>query len=832
MSKSLDFLINKKVPYDKTVTDIIRKIDKLISKISIGKILIKNPYEKLVPYNLWFDYPDYKIMDYFHNNQHLRARYIRNCLLTPLVAVNNSNLTEIKKFIKDLSLYQPFYPETFFTVWEFMCRFLKIRSSDLENKNFLFIGRENNLGTLESIIFYHEMFHHSYQYNTYDAWLTGKEKYNVADGSYKLSLPNINYLGQAYKINFLRSTKQLAMYDLITIDCNHLFNNILKWNKEELDLQANLFYIITSLNSLKKDGSMIIKLNMIARPTWQIIFDILHKCFKEYVFYRPEISNPFNSEIYLYLNRFEYKPNKKSVYVDLLKNLYRQQIYSIFYLNTELNTSNPITEKYQEAVKKWCDSLTHIIKKNDTDYIGEWHASNGLLQIKHLDDKFDDSSMYCTLKTSLKKMPRVKSILATDLYNQDIYKKIIEKRAELNYYKRIMDTKPSQIFTEKYSNNNTNYLLTWEQLTNDTDIYKNLKYILKTQYEGEMVTNAWIKMYEMLNGFRDLIPVKDTIKTFHLCEAPGAFISAVNHYISNRGNGQLNWYAQTLKPNSLQNQILEESQNVLALEDLRKLNASQSTFSETRGARELGALALEDHFGLIANYPGRWLFGDENDNSGDITHSTVIKSYVNNPLLKDIDFITSDAGLLCNPIDLNEQEAFLGKINMGQIVCILACLPIGRSAIFKTFLPMTEPLTISLMYLVTHLFGSVIITKPSSSHSSNSEVYIVMKNYKGIEKELLEILYIMLDDPKITSKSLLFSQIDTMFFLSYTENISKLINRQIQSLKRNYYYYYHLDELENFGKIVDKCIENWLSLNPVYVLKNHLLKKNSEQLEQ
>src|SRR4029077_16393704 len=99
----------------------------------------------------------------------------------------------------------------------------------------------------------------------------------------------------------------------------------------------------------------------------------------------------------------------------------------------------------------------------------------------------------------------------------------------------------------------------------------------------------------------------------------------------------------------------------------------------------------------------------------------VIKSYASNPLLKDIEFMTADAGLHCDPTELNEQEAHLGKINMGQIICILACLPPNKSAIFKTFLPMSEPLTISMFYLLTHLFSSVSITKPSTSNSSNSE---------------------------------------------------------------------------------------------------------------
>ncbi len=58
-----------------------------------------------------------------------------------------------------------------------------------------------------------------------------------------------------------------------------------------------------------------------------------------------------------------------------------------------------------------------------------------------------------------------------------------------------------------------------------------------------------MKMYEMLNLFPDIVlsSQKSNIKSFHLCEAPGAFISAFNHYITSKGYTH-EWYAQTLNP--------------------------------------------------------------------------------------------------------------------------------------------------------------------------------------------------------------------------------------------------------------------------------------------
>ena len=795
--KNASILVDHPVPKSDNINKLIMNAKAKINKCKLSDILTQNKYEKMVPYNLWFKHKQYKIFDVHENNQHLRLRYFGSVLLTPIVSANGQDLQQIRPLLPNLSLYQPFYPENFYEIWEILqTNYLKPN-----NTLFLHIGLEDRLGSMEALMFFHEKYQHTYQYNTYHSWLAGKEMYDKIDGSYNILSPEINYLGQAYKIHFIRSTKELVKYDYVSIDCIHLYENIFQWcsattRTEELDLQATLFYLITSLGHLKSSGSMILRLNMDGCRSWALIFDIAYYFFKEYAFIRPTTVNPFNSEIYLLLNKFEQKSWLASVSNKFLKNLYRQGTYHNFYLNCEPTTTNPIYQKYIVATNKWIDDLNKVLVsigssiKPQEDYITKWHCSNDLLQIKDLTDKFDNTPMKILLKTSVENFA-LKPIAPDVLYSKPFYKTIIGKRAELNYFKRIMDTKPSQIFAERKRYYDNCYLLTWERLSNEIDVYRDLKNILKREYRAEMVTNAWIKMYELLNMYPNIILVAETVKTFHLCEAPGAFIVSLYHLLCNR-NQKLDWYAQTLRP--------------------------------TNSGAETDA-ALDDHFGLIAAYPNRWLFGDKNDASGDITHSAVIKSYAANPVLKDIDFMTADAGLQCRPSDLNEQEAFLGKINMGQIICILACLAVGKSAIFKTFLPMSEPLTISMMYLVTHLFANVSIVKPCTSHSTNSEVYIVLRGYKGVKPTILELLYAMLDDPKITSKTLLFSQIDMTFFESYTGAVSKLIDREIESLNQSYYYYYHFNEIGKMQGIMKKCVDDWLNTNIMFVLQKPLLEK-------
>ncbi len=58
---------------------------------------------------------------------------------------------------------------------------------------------------------------------------------------------------------------------------------------------------------------------------------------------------------------------------------------------------------------------------------------------------------------------------------------------------------------------------------------------LREKLNIEIGTQAWAKMYEILSNFH-LINYQTDQKwiTLHLCEAPGGFISALNHYLVTR----------------------------------------------------------------------------------------------------------------------------------------------------------------------------------------------------------------------------------------------------------------------------------------------------------
>src|SRR5271154_806608 len=119
MSMDQILSIKKQNNYHKDVTKIINDALNTIRDTNVIKIMKHNPLETLVPFNLWWNHPMYRIVDEHENNQHLRCRYFKNALLTPLIG-KSSYLNHLKSFLENLSLYQPFYPETFYMMWEFL----------------------------------------------------------------------------------------------------------------------------------------------------------------------------------------------------------------------------------------------------------------------------------------------------------------------------------------------------------------------------------------------------------------------------------------------------------------------------------------------------------------------------------------------------------------------------------------------------------------------------------------------------------------------------------------------------------------------------------------
>lgn len=723
------------------------------TKYSVETLLQSYPFEKIHPYNLWFRDGSLVSGDFLQNGQHLRLRYFCEKIINPFVPLH-------MPFNPASSLYQPFYPENFYTFWEFLSTGFLYEGC----LHTLFLGEDYHLGMLEALLVYFEKTNWSYTTCNYHIWTTENPRVDMKTATYTEEKSVIPYLGQAYQVAYLKNSNDLRKYRLIILAVQSLFSSLSQWEEEE-DFQKTIFYLSFLEKYLEEGGNLIIYLNLCCGEKWDYILSHVCEKFKEYSLYRPHMTHVLNPEVYLFLKGFQ---KSESCPFEKYDNFYLWQTYKILQICPPIIKS-PISKKFRKLQEKWTSELylfsPHRYTTAAEGIVDDWFQKNALAQIKNIKPQ----AAYNFLSLHFKKITPVME-MKLSIWSSPF----VQQKSRLAHCKRMIDTRPHNAFSHR---RNSHYFLSWDDLTNLLTIFNPLKKIL-IKNRIEIPTNAWMKMYEILNH-DDLLPLTQTeIKTFHLCEAPGAFVSAFNHYLQFHYKGKWTWYAQTLKPT---------------------VNG------------EMTDAALCDYYNLIVSYPQNWIFGDETDCSGDITHLSVIKSYRENPLLRGIDFMTADGGLECHPHQLNDQEKNLARVNLGQVLCILSLLPVGKSALIKMFLPLAEPLTISLIYLLHAHFHKLLFIKPIMSHSYNSEIYILVKDYQGIDKITLEKLSILLDDPKTDSHTCFYAKFPKKFLQNYQKSIDSLIGRQIDSLHSNYYYYYHLSEIPDPAIHLQK----WLEKNPI-----------------
>ena len=227
--------------------------------------------------------------------------------------------------------------------------------------------------------------------------------------------------------------------------------------------------------------------------------------------------------------------------------------------------------------------------------------------------------------------------------------------------------------------------------------------IVAREYGAEVVSNAWLKMYELCifcNEMFDRIDRSRTkqLNTVHFAEAPGNFVLAINHYLRNHYTVSWRWMANSY----------------------RELYAGDSVY-------------LTDHHDMIKNHPKQWFYGADGD--GDITSAANIRSFRRQiqsqiPAEEKIHLATSDVKYAPKKMNYSEEERINIPVHFGQIMGILSILSKGGCMIIKE-LTFYEPMSISLLYLLSNCFEQLLIVKPETSRSFNSEVYLVGIGFKA-----------------------------------------------------------------------------------------------------
>jgi 23S rRNA U2552 (ribose-2'-O)-methylase RlmE/FtsJ len=244
----------------------------------------------------------------------------------------------------------------------------------------------------------------------------------------------------------------------------------------------------------------------------------------------------------------------------------------------------------------------------------------------------------------------------------------------------------------------------WGSHTSFTSLSADVVRTLRRKFDIEMCTIAWTKMYEMLEKFSLIKPSDGKFRSVHLCEAPGAFICATNHYLRTRYRGtRWSWFAVSLNP------YFEGNDFDAMLDDDR----------------------------LIVHTFDNWYFGE--DDTGNIMERANIEGVWRRAKeMGSVHLVTADGSIDCQS-DPNDQETLTAPLHYCEMVTALGLLSKGGSFVLKMF-TLFESSSITILFLLSCVFEKLHVFKPATSKAGNSEVYVVCQNYRPIPQEHLKVL--------------------------------------------------------------------------------------------
>lgn len=616
--------------------------------------------------------------------------------------------------------------------------------------------------------------------------------------------------------------KKNNSYDVIFSKLYYVEKNIYNLFNVTLNYKLFIYQLYYSVLNLNNKGHLIFFVSRITDKRTADLVIFVSKFFKHYYLYTPEVQNNLkfshlyvifkkrksNKKIKKKLEKFKkiflkyftkdknglqitfpsevknYAYNKISNFEDkfisndpLPKNILNYPTTHKIYNKIKVHNSNIYFDKYRYMLK-----LIKYKKYNETDLKKQIKIYNNgqLIHAKNYAKKYDFKII--SINKDMTDIS-IGNIIKSDIYS--IYEPISFSFKYYNEYENLIDI--PEIF-KQYDRDlfMTDYLIDtrnineWNKMKRRIRFYRNgdkmseLRQLIEKNFNQQNVSQAWLKMYEILEKFKIIKKDIKSYSSFNLCEAPGNFISAINHYVKTKTTTKKYiWYAQTLNPEY----------------------------------EHLGGLT--DQYGYIKKYKDNWIFGE--DNTGNIMSVNNIKFYRKYTLDINVDLMTSDCGI---PECLGFDE--ITKLHIIQLIFILYNLPNNSSFVAKMKFPIIYPIQIELYFILYNNFEKLSFFKGNLNPSSK-EFYVIGQNYKRLgDDELNKLLNIVnnYDKKKIYRKY-------PDSFLSQLQKIySILVDNYIFSIERKLFY------VDNYKKISDKHFDNmdrimneksndWIKINKI-----------------
>ena len=504
-------------------------------------------------------------------------------------------------------------------------------------------------------------------------------------------LQNLN-MGGTLLINTSAITNKLVMNFMIYLSCH--FDEMFIYDPEDIEIQtaeAIVFSLVICKGYNKKvDIEQLLKINK-----ENYLYD-------ETGGFNYEITDPVEKKE---LSNNYYSPNPPKKY-----------LHSIIKVNSQLDEVKNMYQFYKKYIKR---KLFIILTNYNMRYLLFLNKHNEQY-IKNICNTSKNQAIYLAKKYNLplpdwiEKTPDEYFRYIFDIRLKNISYTQIKK---INHNKKIpiiistsINTQCSYRLKKEYQLSELTYQYI-DKINHDEYIkielffnkeYKKINKLLLNKYNininGNYVSRAWIKMYELLFDikFLDNFLSQKTVKAFHICEAPGNFINAFIYFIKKNTNIEnYEWVAQSLSPN---------------------------------------LAGFYDTYGFIKKTINHWDPGY--DGSGDITKYDNLLYYYNK--YHDADILVADCGEKFNE---NETEYSISSdIYLFQLIYALLIPRIGGNFIVKTFATNYNLTYLSLLYTLTSIYEKIFVFK-SNTNFWSPEIYIVGINKNNFTDENRKLLF-------------------------------------------------------------------------------------------
>jgi hypothetical protein len=608
---------------------------------------------------------------------------------------------------------------------------------------------------------------------------------------------------------------------------NVIYNSVRSWRtlKSVLYYVANdhmvLIYLLISILKLKKNGTLLFRIGNILSSLRIDMLCIIKEQFKSFVIARSDLYIAEHQNGFVVICQ-GYNGGNKTKIEKLLKELIKADPDMGEYWSIPKSSLDTMieTEEHDYMVSKdfrywelnYCDAekernaiIQTVYKLNKFYYIEAINDLNNIkkiLETKKVDKKYyKKKQIYSCInwakKYHWKLKPNLKSKAFTDKFGSKLLEELISyDKAYKGIIRQSKNNIKSNLFKESKNTDivpkfsvlqqgivsanrviDTRDPIKYADIRQEVTIYrKNMHGLIAHKYNGEGVTQAWQKMWEILCSINIVNKNAKNFNSFHGCEAPGSFILSLNHYIHTKTQiKDWTWMAQSLNP--------------------------------TNNPDVFG-----DRLGLLKNFPNNWDFGPTM--SGDITDYTNFIYYVKYCVKNKVDLITFDCG-----ISQDLKSSRLPKLNYAIMLFILLATPIGKNGLFKIFIPFGNT-EICFIYLLSVYFERIIFFKPLQNPRSAEFYIICSKKKKNLPKKdetyLLNVLKKYEDTRSIFNQD----SIPDKFINELHTIIHQLTFRYTNAVEQKIYIYDNKHLFTDLQKnIVEmtfkKKVEDWLTKFPI-----------------